>query len=197
MKEQLDITKEKMSKSLNIRAGRANPAILDKVMVDYYGAPTPINQMAAISVAEARILVIQPWDATSLKAIEKAILASDVGITPTNDGKALRLAFPQLTEERRKDLCKSIKKYGEECKVAIRSIRRDSIEKFKAMIEKNGTVDSVDVWGKRRLAYLIDDQPEGFYAVVKFTSEPAFPAELDRVFNITEGVMRSLIVAQE
>ena len=97
MKEQLDITKEKMSKSLNslgnelasIRAGRANPAILDKVMVDYYGAPTPINQMAAISVAEARILVIQPWDATSLKAIEKAILASDVGITPTNAGKAL------------------------------------------------------------------------------------------------------------
>ncbi len=154
MKEQLDITKEKMSKSLNslgnelasIRAGRANPAILDKVMVDYYGAPTPINQMAAISVAEARILVIQPWDATSLKAIEKAILASDVGITPTNDGKALRLAFPQLTEERRKDLCKSIKKYGEECKVAIRSIRRDSIEKFKAM-KKNSEITEDDMKG--------------------------------------------------
>ena len=152
MKEQLDITKEKMSKSLNslgnelasIRAGRANPAILDKVMVDYYGAPTPINQMAAISVAEARILVIQPWDATSLKAIEKAILASDVRITPTNDGKALRLAFPQLTEERRKDLCKSIKKYGEECKVAIRSIRRDSIEKFKAM-KKNSEITEDDM----------------------------------------------------
>ena len=152
MKEQLDITKEKMSKSLNslgnelasIRAGRANPAILDKVMVDYYGAPTPINQMVAISVAEARILVIQPWDATSLKAIEKAILASDVGITPTNDGKALRLAFPQLTEERRKDLCKSIKKYGEECKVAIRSIRRDSIEKFKAM-KKNSEITEDDM----------------------------------------------------
>lgn len=152
MKEQLDITKEKMSKSLNslgnelasIRAGRANPAILDKVMVDYYGAPTPINQMAAISVTEARILVIQPWDATSLKAIEKAILASDVGITPTNDGKALRLAFPQLTEERRKDLCKSIKKYGEECKVAIRSIRRDSIEKFKAM-KKNSEITEDDM----------------------------------------------------
>ncbi len=152
MKEQLDITKEKMSKSLNslgnelasIRAGRANPAILDKVMVDYYGAPTPINQMAAISVAEARILVIQPWDATSLKAIEKAILASDVGITPTNDGKALRLAFPQLTEERRKELCKSIKKYGEECKVAIRSIRRDSIEKFKAM-KKNSEITEDDM----------------------------------------------------
>ena len=100
--------------------------------------------MAAISVAEARILVIQPWDATSLKAIEKAILASDVGITPTNDGKALRLAFPQLTEERRKDLCKSIKKYGEECKVAIRSIRRDSIEKFKAM-KKNSEITEDDM----------------------------------------------------
>ena len=140
---------EKAIASLNndfaaIRAGRANPAILDKVMVDYYGAPTPINQMAAISVAEARILVIQPWDATSLKAIEKAILASDVGITPTNDGKALRLAFPQLTEERRKDLCKSIKKYGEECKVAIRSIRRDSIEKFKAM-KKNSEITEDDM----------------------------------------------------
>ena len=147
MKEQLDITKEKMSlgnELASIRAGRANPAILDKVMVDYYGAPTPINQMAAISVAEARILVIQPWDATSLKAIEKAILASDVGITPTNDGKALRLAFPQLTEERRKDLCKSIKKYGEECKVAIRSIRRDSIEKFKAM-KKNSEITEDDM----------------------------------------------------
>ena len=145
MKEQINITKEKMTKSLNnlineytsIRAGRANPAVLDKVMVDYYGAPTPINQMAAVSVAEARILVITPWDATSLKAIEKAILASDIGITPTNDGKALRLAFPQLTEERRKELCKTIKKYGEECKVSIRSIRRDSIEKFKSMKKNN------------------------------------------------------------
>lgn len=152
MKEQLDITKEKMSKSLNslgnelasIRAGRANPAILDKVMVDYYGAPTPINQMAAISVAEARILVIQPWDATSLKAIEKAILASDVGITPTNDGKALRLAFPQLTEERRKDLCKTIKKYGEEAKVTIRNARRDAMDKFKAM-KKNAEITEDDM----------------------------------------------------
>lgn len=152
MKEQLNITKEKMTKSLNnlinefvsIRAGRANPAVLDKVMVEYYGAPTPINQMAAVSVAEARILVISPWDATSLKAIEKAILASDIGITPTNDGKALRLAFPQLTEERRKELCKTIKKYGEECKVSIRSIRRDSIEKFKAM-KKNTEITEDDM----------------------------------------------------
>lgn len=152
MKEQLNITKEKMTKSLNnlinefvsIRAGRANPAVLDKIMVEYYGAPTPINQMAAVSVAEARILVISPWDATSLKAIEKAILASDIGITPTNDGKALRLAFPQLTEERRKELCKTIKKYGEECKVSIRSIRRDSIEKFKAM-KKNAEITEDDM----------------------------------------------------
>ncbi len=152
MKEQINITKEKMTKSLNnlineytsIRAGRANPAVLDKVMVDYYGAPTPINQMAAVSVAEARILVITPWDATSLKAIEKAILASDIGITPTNDGKALRLAFPQLTEERRKELCKTIKKYGEECKVSIRSIRRDSIEKFKSM-KKNNEITEDDM----------------------------------------------------
>lgn len=141
MKEQLNITKEKMNKSLNalgnefagIRAGRANPSVLDKVTVDYYGTPTPVNQMAAVSVSEARILVIQPWDVSTLKAIEKAIMASDVGITPTNDGKVLRLVFPQLTEERRKDLCKTIKKYGEECKVTIRSIRRDSMEKFKAM----------------------------------------------------------------
>lgn len=152
MKEQINITKEKMTKSLNnlineytsIRAGRANPAVLDKVMVDYYGAPTPINQMAAVSVAEARILVITPWDATSLKAIEKAILASDIGITPTNDGKALRLAFPQLTEERRKELCKTIKKYGEECKVSIRSLRRDSIEKFKSM-KKNNEITEDDM----------------------------------------------------
>ncbi len=152
MKEQLNITKEKMTKSLNnlinefvsIRAGRANPAVLDKVMVEYYGAPTPINQMAAVSVAEARILVISPWDATSLKAIEKAILASDIGITPTNDGKALRLAFPQLTEERRKELCKTIKKYGEACKVTVRSIRRDTMEKFKTM-KKNSAITEDDM----------------------------------------------------
>ena len=152
MNEQIKNAQGKMEKCINslehefstIRAGRANPAVLDKVMVEYYGAPTPINQMAAVSVAEARILVISPWDATSLKAIEKAILASDIGITPTNDGKALRLAFPQLTEERRKELCKTIKKYGEECKVSIRSIRRDSIEKFKTM-KKNAEITEDDM----------------------------------------------------
>ncbi|MBE6862343.1 MAG: ribosome recycling factor [Ruminococcus sp.] len=152
MKEQLNIAKEKMNKSLNalnnefasIRAGRANPAVLDKVMVDYYGAPTPVNQMAAISVSEARILVIQPWDKSSLKLIEKAILASDIGITPTNDGTAIRLVFPQLTEDRRKELCKTIKKYGEEAKVTIRNIRRDSMDKFKTM-KKNSEITEDDM----------------------------------------------------
>ena len=121
MKALLKDAEDKMGKAIGrlehefttIRAGRANPAVLDKVMVDYYGAPTPINQMAAVSVSEARILVIQPWDMTTLKAIEKAILASDVGITPTNDGKVLRLVFPQLTEDRRKELCKTMKKNSE------------------------------------------------------------------------------------
>ncbi len=152
MKEQLNIAKEKMNKSLknlgnefsSIRAGRANPAILDKVSVDYYGVPTPINQMAAVSVSEARILVIQPWDKSQLKAIEKAIQASDIGINPTDDGNSIRLVFPQLTEDRRKELCKSIKKYGEECKVAIRSIRRDTMEKFKSM-KKNSEITEDDL----------------------------------------------------
>lgn len=152
MKEQLNITKEKMTKSLNalenefagIRAGRANPGVLEKVMVDYYGTPTPVNQMAAISVSEARILVIQPWDASTLKSIEKAIMASDVGINPTNDGKVIRLVFPQLTEDRRKELCKTVKKYGEESKVAIRSIRRDSMERFKTM-KKNSEITEDDL----------------------------------------------------
>ncbi|MCI6560835.1 MAG: ribosome recycling factor [Ruminococcus sp.] len=165
MKEQLNITKEKMNKSLNalgnefagIRAGRANPGVLDKVMVDYYGSPTPINQMAAVSVAEARILVVQPWDVSTLKSIEKAILASDVGITPTNDGKVLRLVFPQLTEDRRKELCKSVKKYGEESKVAVRSIRRDSIEKFKAM-KKNSEITEDDLKDcEKKVQNLTDD----------------------------------------
>lgn len=141
MKEQLVPFNEKMTKSLNalaneyaaIRAGRANPAVLDKIHVDYYGTPTPIQSMAAISVSEARILVIQPWDKSTLKPIEKAIQASDIGINPTNDGIVLRIAFPPLTEERRKDICKQIHKMAEESKVAVRNIRRDANDKFKAM----------------------------------------------------------------
>ena len=152
MKEVLNIAKEKMEKCINslehefttIRAGRANPAVLDKIQVDYYGVPTAINAMAAVSVSEARILVIQPWDASSIKAIEKAILASDIGITPTNDGKALRIVFPQLTEERRKELVKQVSKYGEEGKVTARNIRRDAMDKFKAM-KKNSEITEDDM----------------------------------------------------
>ena len=152
MKTILKDAESKMQKALDrldyeystIRAGRANPAVLEKVSVDYYGAMTPINQMAAVSVAEARILVIQPWDVSTLKAIEKAILNSDIGITPTNDGKVLRLVFPQLTEERRKDLCKSIKKHGEECKVAVRNVRREAMDKMKAK-KKDGELTEDDM----------------------------------------------------
>ena len=114
-----------------VRAGRANAAVLDPIQVDYYGQPTPIQQLATVSVPDPRSLMIQPWDGSLLKAIEKAILASDLGINPQNDGRAIRLVFPPLTEERRKDLVKQTKKYAEEAKVAIRNIRRDAIDKFK------------------------------------------------------------------
>ena len=136
---------EKMGKTINvlnselssIRAGRANPSLLDKIMVDYFGTPTPIQSVAAISVSEARILVIQPWDKTVLGAIEKAIQKSDLGINPTNDGNVIRVAFPQPTEERRRELCKKAQKLGEDSKVAIRSIRRDANEKFKSQKKKS------------------------------------------------------------
>ncbi|MBE6896437.1 MAG: ribosome recycling factor [Ruminococcaceae bacterium] len=121
----------------SIRAGRANTAVLDKLSVDYYGAPTKINQLASLSIQEARILVVQPYDSSVLKEIEKAILASDIGINPQNDGKVLRLTFPPLTEERRKDLCKQIQKEAENAKVAIRSIRRDALEVYKAQKKKS------------------------------------------------------------
>ena len=132
--------KEKMEKVINsysqrlseIRAGRANPAILNKIRIDYYGTPTPINQVAAVSVPEARLIVIQPWDASVLKEIEKAILASDIGINPNNDGKVIRLAFPELNEERRKEIVKDVKKMAEEAKVAVRNVRREGIDKAKA-----------------------------------------------------------------
>ena len=139
--------KERMEKSIGayqeklseIRAGRANPAILNKVKVDYYGTPTPINQVAGVSVPEARLIVIQPWDVSVLKDIEKAILASDIGLNPNNDGKVIRLAFPELTEERRKDLAKEIRKIAEEAKVSIRAIRRDGIDEAKAK-QKNSEI---------------------------------------------------------
>ena len=139
--------KEKMSKALDslterlseVRAGRANPAILNKVKIDYYGTPTPINQVAGVSVPEARMIMIQPWDTSILKEIEKAILASEIGINPNNDGKVIRLVFPELNEERRKELVKEIKKYAEDTKVAIRNARRDGIDKAKTM-QKDGEI---------------------------------------------------------
>lgn len=132
------------SQFASIRAGRANPSVLDKITVEYYGVPTPINQMAAVTVAEARILNIQPWDASTLKAIEKAIQASDIGINPNNDGKCIRIVFPPLTEERRKELVKSIAKYQEDAKVAIRNIRRDALDNFKNQ-KKNGELTEDDL----------------------------------------------------
>ena len=119
------------SQLATIRAGRANASVLDQIQVDYYGVPTPINQMASIATPDPRSLLIQPWDASALKSIEKAILTSELGINPQNDGRMIRLVFPPLTEERRKDLVKQTKKYGEESKVAIRNIRRDAMEKMK------------------------------------------------------------------
>ncbi len=151
-KEEYKPFEEKMKKTINVlkdeltglRAGRANPAILDKLSVDYYGSPTPITQLGNITVPEARVIVIQPWDAKILKEIEKAIQKSDIGINPNNDGKVIRLVFPVLTEERRKELTKSVKKYGEDAKVAIRSIRRDAIEHFKAE-KKNNKITEDDL----------------------------------------------------
>lgn len=136
MEKSISVYSEKLSE---VRAGRANPAILNKVKIDYYGTPTPINQVAGISIPEARLIVIQPWDASALKEIEKAILTSDLGINPNNDGKLIRLNFPELNEERRKELVKEVKKMGEDAKVAIRSIRRDGIDEFKAM-QKNSEI---------------------------------------------------------
>lgn len=141
VEEILLVLDDKLSKTLNvlkddytaIRAGRANPHILDRITVDYYGAPTPINQTSNISVQEGRCLVIAPWDSSLLKGIEKAIQTSDLGINPTNDGKAIRLVFPQLTEERRKELSKQIKKMGEDAKVAQRNVRREALEALKKL----------------------------------------------------------------
>lgn len=165
MKELLAKTEEKMDKSLNaldrefkaVRAGRANPAVLDRILVDYYGTPTPIQQMAAISVPEGRTLQIQPWDVSTLREIEKAILTADIGINPQNDGKVIRLIFPPLTEERRRDLVKDVHKMGEETKVAVRSIRRDAIEKAKAQ-KKNNEITEDDLSGVEKKIQTLTDK---------------------------------------
>ncbi len=145
MSKHTDAFEEKMSKSVKsldtelntIRAGRANPHVLDKITVDYYGVPTPLNQVGNISIPEARLIQIQPWDISVMKEIEKAINASDLGINPTNDGKVIRLVFPELTEERRKALTKDVKKKGEDTKVAVRNIRRDGMDALKKLEKDN------------------------------------------------------------
>lgn len=152
MKEVLDKAQRKMTKAIDhleeeyaaVRAGRANPAVLDKITVDYYDTPTPINQLAAVSVSEARVLTIQPWDASVLRMIEKAIQISDLGVNPQNDGRIIRLMFPPLNEERRRELAKEISKMAEEAKIAIRSIRRDGIEKLKKL-KKEGELTEDDL----------------------------------------------------
>ena len=151
MDERIKKYEDKMQKSLDnyqgelasIRAGRANPHILDKIKVDYYGTPTGLQQVGNVSVPEARVIMIKPYDKTMLKSIEKALQVSDIGINPSNDGTAIRLVFPELTEDRRKELCKDVKKKGEECKVAVRNIRRDGVDAFKKLTKSEDVSEDV------------------------------------------------------
>ena len=165
MKQVFENADKKMNKTINaltsefagIRAGRANPAVLDKIMVDYYGSPTAINQLAAISVTEARTLTISPWDQSVVHAVEKAIQSSDLGINPQTDGKVIRLIFPPLTEEKRKEIVKDVSRMAEDAKVALRSIRRDAIEKLKAM-KKEGELTEDDLKQAEKKAQDITDK---------------------------------------
>ena len=185
MKEILDVTTDNMKKCISvlegelatIRAGRANPGVLDKITVDYYGTPTPVNQMASVSVSEARILVVQPYDASTLGKIEKAIQASDLGINPTNDGRVLRIVFPQLTEERRKELCKTVSKNCEDSKVAVRNVRRDALDKLKAKKKSSEITE--------------DDLKEGEKDVQKLTDK--YIEEIDKVGAAKEKEIMSLL----
>lgn len=164
MKELIKNTEEKMNKTIgvlerdykSIRAGRANVSVLDRITVEYYGCPTPIQQMAAVSVPEPRVLMIQPWDASSMKDIEKAILTSDIGINPQNDGRVIRLSFPPLTEERRKEIVKDVKKAAEDNKVAIRNTRRDALEKLKALKKDNKITEDDVTDGEKQIQNLTD-----------------------------------------
>ena len=164
MQELIKHTEEKMNKTLAVlerdykavRAGRANASVLERITVDYYGAPTPIQQMAAVSVPEPRVLMIQPWDASTLKTIEKAILTSDIGINPQNDGRVIRLSFPPLTEARRKEIVKDIKKLAEDNKVAIRNTRRDAIEKLKGLKKANTITEDDVANGEKKIQNLTD-----------------------------------------
>ena len=165
LKDEYKVYESKMQKSIDsvaadfasVRAGRANAGVLDRILVDYYGSPTPIQQIAAISSPDARTLVITPWDGSALKLIEKAIQNSDLGINPQNDGKALRLSFPQLTEERRKELVKQIHKYAEAGKVAVRNIRRDAMDHFKKQEKKSEITEDELKQAEKDLQKLTDD----------------------------------------
>lgn len=180
MDEVFELAREKMEKTLKalhnefatMRSGRASASVLDKILVDYYGTPTPIQQMAAVSVQEGRIIVIQPWDATTIQPIEKAIQASDLGINPMNDGKVIRLTFPPLTEERRKMLAKDVSKYAEEAKVSIRSTRRDCIEKLKKMQKASEITEDDLKDGEEEMQKITDE-------FVKKTDELAANKEKD------------------
>ena len=178
MNEKIQVYETKMGKTIAnlesefgaIRAGRANPHVLDRITVDYYGTPSPIQQVANVSVPEPRIIQIQPWESKMIKAIEKEILCSDLGINPTNDGKSIRLVFPELTEERRKELVKDIKKKGEGAKVAVRNIRRDAMEELKKM-QKNGEISE-------------DQQKDGETKIQKLTDSAI--ADINKVAETKE-----------
>jgi len=173
MKKTVEVLQNQFSA---IRAGRANPSVLDQIKVDYYGAPTPINQIASISTPDPRTLMIQPWDASSLKLVEKALMTSDLGINPANDGRFLRLIFPQPTEERRKELIKQVNKYAEEAKVAIRNIRRDAVEKYKAQ-KKKGEITEDDLADTERDLQKLTDN---------------YIKELDKVASRKESEIREI-----
>lgn len=177
IEEKMDKTVSVLAENLaEVRAGRANPAILNKVKVDYYGTPTPINQVAGISVPEARLIVIQPWDASILKEIEKEILKAELGINPNNDGKVIRLAFPELNEERRKEIVKDIRKMSEESKVAVRAIRRDGMDEVKNM-QKQGEMTE-------------DEQKSAENQIQKLTDNKI--AEIDKIVEAKEKEVMSI-----
>jgi ribosome recycling factor len=173
MKKTISVYEQNLSE---IRAGRANPAILNKIKVSYYGVETPINQVAGISVPEARMIVIQPWDASILKAIEKAILASDIGLNPNNDGKVIRLNFPDLTEERRKELAKEVRKIAEEAKVGIRSIRRDGMDTVK---------------DEQKRSEITEDQKADFEDKIQKLTDK-YVAEIDKILENKEKEIMSI-----
>ncbi|GLC82111.1 ribosome recycling factor [Lacrimispora brassicae] len=179
MQESLQIYEDKMNKTLKalenefmtIRAGRANPHVLDKIKVDYYGTPTPIQQVGNISIPEARMILIQPWEKGLLKAIEKAILTSELGINPTNDGNVIRLVFPELTEERRKELVKDVKKKGEAAKIAIRNIRRDANDAFKKQLKAEEISEDEQAEAEDKIQKLTDKMVDNVEKTVEEKSK--------------------------